>query len=61
MEETPVGARPDLIDDVGLKVDVKRAGNVLARGGLGEERAETIIVGDCAVSETTIGLFKTSQ
>ena len=57
MEETPVGAGPDLIDDVGLEVDVKRAGDVLARRGLGEEGAEAIVVGGGgAVNETTIGL-----
>lgn len=57
MEEAPVGSGPDLIDDVGLEVDVKRAGNVLARRGLGEEGAEAIVVGGGrAVNETTIGL-----
>ena len=30
VEETPVGARLHLIDDVGLEIDVERAGNVLA-------------------------------
>ena len=45
MEKTPVGAGSDLIDDVGLQVDVEGAGDVLARGGLREESAEAVIVG----------------
>jgi hypothetical protein len=44
MEEAPVRARPDLIDHIGLQIDVERPRNVLARGGLREESAEAIIV-----------------
>ena len=58
VEETPVCAIPDLIDDVGLKVDIEGPGHVFARGGLREEGAEAIVVGGGgAVNETTIGLF----
>ena len=58
MEKTPVGTGADLVDNVGLEVDVERAGNVLARRGLGEESAEAIIVGrGGALNETTIGLL----
>jgi hypothetical protein len=30
VEETPIRASPDLVDDIGLKVNVQRAGNVFA-------------------------------
>lgn len=57
MEQTPVGARPDLVDDVGLEVDVQRAGHVLAGRGLREESAEAIVVRrGRALNKTTIGL-----
>ena len=57
VEEAPVGASADLIDNVGLEVDVKRAGNVLARRGLREESAQAIIVGRWrSLNKTTIGL-----
>ena len=44
VEKTPVGPGADLVDNVGLEVDVKRAGHVLARRGLREESAEAIVV-----------------
>ena len=57
MEETPVCAASDLIDDVGLEVNVERARHVLARRGLREESAEAIVVSrGRALNETTIGL-----
>ena len=57
VEEAPVCARSDLIDDVGLKVDIEGTRHMLARRGLGEERAETIVVGRGGpLDETTIGL-----
>ena len=45
MKETPVRATPDLIDNIGLQVDVKGARDVLARGGLREESAKAIVMG----------------
>ena len=57
MEETPVGAGPYFVDDIGLEIDVERTGHVLARGCLGEESAEAIVVrGRRVLDETTIGL-----
>ena len=57
MEETPVRAGADLIDDVGFKVDVEGAGHVLSGRGLREERAETIIVSRRrALDEAAVGL-----
>ena len=57
VEETPVGAGPYLVDDIGLEIDVKRTGHVLARGCLGEESAETIVMrGRRVLNETTVGL-----
>lgn len=45
MEKTPVRAASDLIDDIGLEVDVERTGHVLSGGCLREKCAEAIIVG----------------
>lgn len=57
MEETPVRARTDLVDDVGLEVDVERTRYVLAGRRLGEERAEAIIVRRRGtLDKTTVGL-----
>jgi hypothetical protein len=42
MEETAVGSRADLVDHVGLEIDVQGAGYVLARRRLREEGAETL-------------------
>ena len=58
MEQTPVGARPNLVDNVGLEIDVERAGHVLAGRGFREESAEAIVVGGGrALNKTTIGLW----
>ena len=57
VEETPVGARPYLVDDIGLEIDVERTGHVLARGSFREESAEAVVVcGGRVLNETTIGL-----
>ena len=56
MEETPVRATPDFIDDIRLKIDVEGAGNVFARGGLREESAEAGVVGRGILDDTTVGL-----
>lgn len=57
VEETPVRAVPDLINNIGLEVDVQRTGHVFARGSFGEERAEATIVGRRRpFQETTVGL-----
>ena len=45
VEEAPVWASLDLIDDIGLKVDVQGTGHVFARRSLGEESAEATVVG----------------
>ena len=61
VEETPVSAVSNLIDDIGLKVDVERPRHVLAGGGLREKGAEAIIVGRWrALHETTVGLRQPS-
>ena len=44
MEETPVGTVANLVDDIGLEVNVERPRHMLARGRLREKGAETIIV-----------------
>ena len=57
VEQTPVGARPYLVDDIGLEIDVERTGHVLARGSFREESAEAVVVcGGRVLNETTIGL-----
>ena len=57
MEQTPVGAVPNLVDDVGLKVHVERPRHVLARGRLREEGAEAIVVGRRgALQKAAVGL-----
>ena len=61
MEETPVGTIPNLIDDIRLKVDVKRPRHMLAGGGLREESAEAIIVvRRRALQKATVGLHLSS-
>ena len=58
VEEGAVDTGPDLVDDVGLEVDVERAGHVLAGRGFREESAEAIVVGGGrALNKTTIGLW----
>jgi hypothetical protein len=44
VEETPVRTIPDLVNDIGLEVNVQRTGHVFARGSFGEESAEATIV-----------------
>jgi hypothetical protein len=62
VEETSVGARLDLVDDIGFKVDVQRTGDMFARRSLGEEGTETIVVlRRGAFSDTAIGLNKSSE
>ena len=57
MEKAPVCARSYLVDDIGLQVNVERAGNVLSRRRLGEERAEAIVImGGRAFDKTTVRL-----
>jgi hypothetical protein len=62
VEETPVGASPDLVNHVWFQVDVKRPRNVFPRRGLGEERAEATIVSRWgAFDKATIGLDVSDQ
>ena len=57
VEETPIGAGPYFVDDIGLEIDVKRTGHVLARGSFREESAEAIILRRRRVlSEAAVGL-----
>ena len=57
MEETPVRAVSDFINDIRFEVDVKGPGHVLAGRGLREERAEAAIVsGGRAFQQATIRL-----
>lgn len=57
VEKTPVRAASDLIDDIGLEVDVERTGHVLAGGCLREKCAEAIIAGTRrTINQTTIRL-----
>ena len=44
VEETPVRTIPDLIDDTGLEINVKRSRYVFARGSLREKSAEAIVI-----------------
>ena len=60
MEETPVYATPNLIDDVRFQIDVEGTRNVFARRGLREEGTETVVVGR-AIDETTVGLDRGDQ
>jgi hypothetical protein len=43
VEKAAVGARSNLIDDIGLEVNVERAGDVFSSRGFREERAESVI------------------
>jgi len=62
VEETPVWTVPNLIDDIGFKVDVEGTGHVFARGRLREECAEATIVGRRRTLEkTTVGLHTMDQ
>jgi hypothetical protein len=55
VEEATEGTRANLINDIGLEIDIERTRDVLARRGLREEGGEAIILGS-AVLKTTIGL-----
>ena len=44
VEETPVGASANLVNDIGLEIDVKGARDKFARRRLGEESTEAIWV-----------------
>ena len=44
VEETPVGARPDFVDHVGLEVNIQGSGHMLARRRFREESAKSVIV-----------------
>ncbi len=56
VEERTEGAGADLVDDVGLQIDVDRAGHVLAAAGLAEESRETVIVlRGAALEDASIG------
>jgi hypothetical protein len=55
VEEATEGARANLINDIGLEIDIERTRDMLARRGLREEGGEAIILGS-AVLKTTIGL-----
>lgn len=59
MEQTPVGTRPDLVDDIGFKIDIDRPGNIFALASLGEESAESSIfrAGLALLVQVSIGLF----
>lgn len=43
MEETAVGTASDLIDDVGLKVNIKGTGDVFSGRSFREESAEAVV------------------
>ena len=61
VEETPVWAIPDLVNDIGLEVNVQRTGHVFARGSLREKGAEAMVVGASgAFNETTVRLKERS-
>jgi hypothetical protein len=57
MEECPIGTRPNFIDDIRFKINVKRSGDVFSAAGLREESGEAAIVLRWrALSNPTIGL-----
>ena len=57
VEKTSVRAVPDLIDDIGFKIDVEGTGNMFARRSLREKCAEAAVVGRRrAFHETSIWL-----
>jgi hypothetical protein len=58
VEERPVGAGLDIIDDTGLEIDIERTGDVFASAGLREEGGETTIgVRGGVLLETTVRLW----
>ena len=56
MEETAVRTGSNLVDDIGLKIDVDGTGNVFSGRSFGEERAEPAIRSGRACEQTTVGL-----
>lgn len=57
MEKGAIGTSLDIIDAAGLEIDVKRARDMLARAGLGEEGREPAVRGrGGSFDETTVGL-----
>jgi len=59
VEETAVSAGSDLIDDIGLEVNIEGTGNVFSGRGLREEGAEPVITGrGGTLDQTTIRLVK---
>jgi len=59
VEETAVGTGSDLIDDIGLEVNIEGTGNVFSGRGLREEGAEPVITRrDRIPGQTTIRLVK---
>jgi hypothetical protein len=61
VEELAVLAGTDLVNDVGLEVDVQRAGHVFASTGLGEEGAESIILKAKFVVNPTSALTRSAD
>ena len=62
MEERPVGAGLDIIDDTGLEIDIERTGDVFASAGLREEGGESMVIvsGLALLSEEAIRLDQMS-
>ena len=59
MEEAAVGTGSDLIDDIGLKVNIEGTGNVFSGRGLREEGAKPVITGrGRTLDQTTVRLVK---
>jgi hypothetical protein len=61
VEEAPERATPDLVDNVGLQVDIEGTRNMFSRRSLGEESAEALIAGRAgSFDQTAIGLTERS-
>ena len=59
VEKGAIGTSLDIVDAAGLEIDVKRARDVLARTGLGEEGRETTVRRrGGSFDEATVGLEK---
>ena len=59
MEQRAIRTGLDIVDCAGLEVNVERAGDILARASLGEERRETtVVVGLRALSRSAVRLLK---
>ena len=61
VEEASIWASLDLINDIGLEVNVKGSGHVFARRSLREESAEATIVGRSSFHQTTVRLIQRYQ